>query len=85
MSNDLLCVAVAAFVFVRGADAAEIKLLSSNAVKEAFSQLIPQFEKATGHRVAVVWGGTPMRLSSVGADTRRSVLLWYFMTRLSPG
>jgi molybdate transport system substrate-binding protein len=60
-----LCAAVAAFVFVRGADAAEIKLLSSNAVKEAFSQLIPQFEKATGHRVAVHWGGT--------ADLKRRV------------
>ncbi len=53
-----LCIAVAAFAFVSSADAAEIKLLSSNAVKEAFSELIPQFEKATGHRVNVHWGGT---------------------------
>ena len=50
--------AIAVFVLVRGADAGQIKLLSSNAVKEAFSELIPQFEKATGHRVDVLWGGT---------------------------
>jgi molybdate transport system substrate-binding protein len=58
MLKHSLYTAVATLVFVSSADAAEIKLLSSNAVKEAFSELIPQFEKATGHRVNVLWGGT---------------------------
>jgi molybdate transport system substrate-binding protein len=40
------------------ADAAEIKMLASNAVKEAYGHLLPAFEKASGHRVTVVWGGT---------------------------
>jgi molybdate transport system substrate-binding protein len=39
-------------------DAAQITMLSSNGVREAFSELVPQFEKATGHRVQVVWDGT---------------------------
>ena len=33
-------------------------MLSSNGVREAVSELIPQFEKATGHRVQVMWDGT---------------------------
>jgi molybdate transport system substrate-binding protein len=45
-------------VLVCRADAAQITLLSSNGVREAVSELLPQFEKATGHRVQVVWDGT---------------------------
>ncbi|HLH90498.1 MAG TPA: substrate-binding domain-containing protein [Xanthobacteraceae bacterium] len=36
----------------------EIKLIASNAVREPYEELLPTFEKATGHRVAVDWGGT---------------------------
>lgn len=50
--------AVLAVLSVCRADAAQIGMLSSNGVREAFSELIPQFEKATGHRVLVVWDGT---------------------------
>jgi molybdate transport system substrate-binding protein len=53
-----LLAAVASLLFPGGADAAEITVLSSNAVKEAYTALIPEFEKATGHRVRLVWGGT---------------------------
>ena len=35
-----------------------IKLIASNAVKEALAELVPHFEQATGHRVAIAWGGT---------------------------
>jgi molybdate transport system substrate-binding protein len=38
--------------------AAEIKLLASSAVKDTFLELIPQFEKSSGHKVATTWGGT---------------------------
>lgn len=38
--------------------AAEIKVIASNAVKEAYVDLVPAFEKATGHKVTTVWGGT---------------------------
>jgi molybdate transport system substrate-binding protein len=40
------------------ADAAQITVLSSNGVREALVELIPQFEKATGHRVLVTWDGS---------------------------
>ena len=44
--------------FVGTGQAAEIKVLASNAVKEAFGNLMPAFEKATGHKVTVGWGST---------------------------
>ena len=36
--------------------AAELKLLSSNAIKTVLEELIPQFEKATEHKVAITLG-----------------------------
>jgi ABC-type molybdate transport system substrate-binding protein len=39
-------------------DAAQITVLSSNGVREALVELIPQFEQATGHRVLVTWDGS---------------------------
>ena len=50
--------AVFAILAVCRVDAAQITVLSSNGVREAFLELIPQFEKATGHRVMVAWDGT---------------------------
>jgi molybdate transport system substrate-binding protein len=38
------------------ASAAEIKLISTNALKSTLEELIPQFEKATEHKVTIVWG-----------------------------
>ena len=40
------------------ANAAEIKVLGSPAVKEAYVELIPAFEKASEHKVAITWAGT---------------------------
>jgi molybdate transport system substrate-binding protein len=45
-------------VFNGVANAAEIKLIASNAVKEAYSQLLPAYEKASGNKVTVSWSGT---------------------------
>jgi molybdate transport system substrate-binding protein len=39
-------------------NAAEIKVLSTQATEEAYRELVPQFEKATGHKVATVFTGT---------------------------
>lgn len=53
-----LYAAVLAVLSVCRADAAQITVLSSNGVREAVIELLPQFEKATGHRVQVVWDGS---------------------------
>jgi molybdate transport system substrate-binding protein len=48
----------AAFLASSAAGAAEIKVIASNAVKEAYVKLLPVFEKKSGHHVTVDWGGT---------------------------
>jgi len=53
-----IAVILAAMVTVTTASAAEIKMLASNAVKEACSELLPYFEKISGHTVKATWGGT---------------------------
>ena len=40
------------------ANAADIKVLSTQATEEAYRELVPQFEKASGHKVATVFTGT---------------------------
>lgn len=39
-------------------DPVEIKVLSSIATREAYTELVPQFERSSGQRVATTWAGT---------------------------
>jgi molybdate transport system substrate-binding protein len=38
--------------------AADVKVMAANAVKEPFLELVASFEKSSGHRVTAVWSGT---------------------------
>src|SRR5262245_32885479 len=51
---------IAAFLLTVSAlaNAAEIKVLSTQATEEVYRELVPQFEKATGHKVTTVFTGT---------------------------
>ena len=50
---------IAAMVIgMNAAQAAEVKVMAANAVKEAFLELVLAFEKSSGHRVTTIWGGT---------------------------
>ena len=40
------------------ADAAEIKVLSTQATEQAYRELVPQFEQASGHKVTTIFTGT---------------------------
>jgi molybdate transport system substrate-binding protein len=40
------------------AGAAEVKVLASNALKEAYLELVPAFERTTEHKVTTTWAGT---------------------------
>lgn len=54
-----LIVAAAGTLLLSGlAGAAELKVLSTQATEEAYRELVPQFEKATGHKVTTVFTGT---------------------------
>jgi molybdate transport system substrate-binding protein len=54
-----IVIAVASGLLIcSGAAAAEIKVLSTQATEQAYRELVPQFEKATGHKVSTVFTGT---------------------------
>jgi molybdate transport system substrate-binding protein len=46
--------------------AAEIKILSPGSTEGAFSELLPQFEKATGHKIAIEYGPVGALAARVG-------------------
>ncbi len=49
--------ALALLVHAGSADAAEIKLLSTNQMKTVMQELGPKFERATGHKLAITFAG----------------------------
>jgi len=53
-----LLIAATALLLSDAAGAAEIKVLSTQATEEAYRELVPQFEKASGHKVTTVFTGT---------------------------
>src|SRR6202043_2567172 len=58
MKTALYGIAALAAFLAPPAGAAEIKVIASNAVREPYRELVPVFEKATGHKVMIDWGGT---------------------------
>jgi len=60
MKQNTMMAATVAFVMMFAAsisaNAAEIRVISSNALKTTLEQLAPAFEKATEHRVVFTWG-----------------------------
>jgi molybdate transport system substrate-binding protein len=58
LSPRLVFAALAAMaVSCGGAGAAEIKVIGSPGFREAYNELVPQFEKATGNHVTTIWDG----------------------------
>jgi molybdate transport system substrate-binding protein len=49
---------VATVAFSQAAQAAEIKVIAANALKDGYTELVASFEKATGHKVITTWAGT---------------------------
>ena len=45
----------------------EIKVLSSLATREAYLELVPQFERTSGHKVATTWAGTTDIMKRIAA------------------
>ena len=57
------------------AHAAEVKVLSAGAVKAAVSQLIPEFEKASGHKVSITYGSAGTLRAALNKGDRADVLI----------
>jgi molybdate transport system substrate-binding protein len=54
---------------------AAIKVIASNAVKEALTELVPDFERASGHEVVTIWGGTLDISARVGAGEAVDIVI----------
>ena len=67
--------AALAAILVPAAGAAEIKVIASNAVREPYRELVPAFEKATGHRVTIDWGGTVDIVKRVGGGEIADIII----------
>src|SRR5689334_13008496 len=52
-----------------------INVLSSNAIKAAYSELVPQFERASGHKVATTWAGTNDILKRMKANETYDLMI----------
>src|SRR6266481_2927882 len=57
------------------ASAAEIKVIASNAVREPYRELVPIFEKNTGHKVTIDWGGTVDIVKRVGGGEVADIVI----------
>ena len=58
MKSSFLIATTSALLLSSLASAADIKVLSTQATEEAYRELVPQFEQATGHKVTTVFTGT---------------------------
>jgi len=58
MKRQTIVAAAAALMFPAMTVAAELKILSTQATEESYRELVPQFEKATGHKVTTIFTGT---------------------------
>jgi molybdate transport system substrate-binding protein len=67
---------VSAAVLLSGmASAAEIKVLSTQATEQSYRELVPQFEKATGHKVTTIFTGTLDADKRVAANESYDLLI----------
>jgi molybdate transport system substrate-binding protein len=58
MKTASIIAAASALLLSGMANAADIKVLSTQATEEAYRELVPQFEKTSGHKVATTFTGT---------------------------
>lgn len=58
ISRGILLGVAAVALCSQAAQAAEIKVIAANAVKEGYTELISAFEKLSGHTIVTTWTGT---------------------------
>jgi molybdate transport system substrate-binding protein len=68
-------VVAAAILMTSTANAAEIHVIASPGVREAYNELVSQFEKASGNRVTVIWDGVTNVAKRVAAGEAADVVI----------
>ena len=71
----LTAIAIAAALSAGAANAAEIKVLSTQATEQSYRELVPQFEKASGHKVTTIFTGTLDADKRLAAGERYDLLI----------
>jgi len=62
--------------FVLPSSAAELRVYSTIGVQGAVEELVPQFERASGHRLAMTWATAPMLVKRIqGGETADVMIL----------
>jgi molybdate transport system substrate-binding protein len=79
MTSRLLAAGAGLLLLAGAAHSAEIKVLSTQATEDAYKELVPQFEQATGQKVTTVFTGT------LGANKRLADGESYDMLIMSSG
>jgi molybdate transport system substrate-binding protein len=69
--------AIAVFLLAQAAlaSAAEIKVFSTVGVKSVLEDLVPKFEKATGHKLAITWSTASLLAKRVQAGEQADALI----------
>ena len=68
-------VAAAMVIGMNTAHDAEIKVIASAAVKEAYLDLVPAFEKSSGHKVTTIWAGTEAITKRISGGEMADIVL----------
>ena len=58
MKLHFIATAIAALALSSAGNAAEIKVLSTQATEQSYRELVPQFETMSGHKVTTIFTGT---------------------------
>jgi len=75
MKTRLMVAMAASLLLSCGARADEIKLLASAGLKAAYLELLPQFERESGHKVAAEWSSSPVIRKRIEAGEEADVVI----------
>jgi molybdate transport system substrate-binding protein len=75
MRFSFVAVAIASLLLAGSGNAAEIKVLSTQATEQSYRELVPQFEKASGHKVTTIFTGTLDADKRLAAGERYDLLI----------
>jgi molybdate transport system substrate-binding protein len=75
MKSSLMAIAIAAALWSGASNAAEIKVLSTQATEQSYRELVPQFEKASGNKVTTIFTGTLDADKRLAAGERYDLLI----------
>ena len=75
MQSTLIIAIACALSVSTMASAADIKVLSTQATEEAYKELVPQFEMASGHKVSTVFTGTLDLQKRMGAGEMYDLII----------